>query len=540
MTHFYSLIQMKHIPFLLTLLLFIACTSSNRNSEWLLKQAEAHYEAGRGDSILTYLYKINENKLSEEENRTFHRIKLATVMQNAPEDLKKMNELATYYLQQNDTTHLQTMRGVLYRNYAFNKQYRRADSILQVMRHIYTHQQNTTGIRWYYSMKTHLHQSAGKIDSALHYFDKCMAISKEGKATPYEHYQKAQLWLQAGQYAQAENSLDSAQALALEMKNEKFVYHLSAYYQELYTKQGQYDKALQKLQESRKYMTRKDVASHNMYKAHLFELMHREDSARYYYDVVARSENLFLATEAFYHLSQSALAHGEPEKAYHFHQDATGYIDQVYRAYQSQAKNTAFNELKFQREIDELKINRQQDAILILSLIIVLLTLIATGIIHMQHKKRKETEILQKQTEQENLLLRQAEELSTLRERATALREELIRRMEVFQKLPSLNNKQENTNQAIRISDNEWIEIRNMLDAEYESFTTRLRKKIPTLNIADLNFCCLLKINVSMQDLANIYCINKQSVSRRKQRIKEKIGNDLLQGLTLDEFIQRF
>jgi hypothetical protein len=277
-----------------------------------------------------------------------------------------------------------------------------------------------------------------------------------------------------------------------------------------------------------------------MYKAHLFELMHREDSARYYYDVVARSENLFLATEAFYHLSQSTLAHGELEKAYLFHQDATGYIDQVYRAYQSQAKNTAFNELKFQREIDELKINRQQDAILILSLIIVLLTLIATGIIHMQHKKRKETEILQKQTEQENLLLRQAEELSTLRERATALREELIRRMEVFQKLPSLNDNQENADQAIRISDNEWAEIRNMLDAEYDNFTSRLRKQITTLNTADLNFCCLLKINVSMQDLANIYCINKQSVSRRKQRIKEKISNKLLGGMTLDEFIQRF
>ena len=79
-----------------------------------------------------------------------------------------------------------------------------------------------------------------------------------------------------------------------------------------------------------------------------------------------------------------------------------------------------------------------------------------------------------------------------------------------------------------------------MLDAEYDNFTTRLRKQVTTLNTADLNFCCLLKINVSMQDLANIYCINKQSVSRRKQRIKEKIGNDLLQGLTLDEFIQRF
>ena len=530
---------MKPLSFLLSLLFFIACTPTNRNSEWL-KQAEAQSDAGRTDSILTYLYKINENKLSEEESRTFHRIKLATVMNNAPEAVDKMYELATYYLQQNDTTHLQTMRKVLYRNYAFNKQYHQADSILQVMLHLYTHQQDTTGIRWYYSMKTSLHQDAGKIDSALYYFDKRMAIPHGRKATAYEHYWKAQLWMQANQYAQAESSLDSAKALAIEAKNEELAYHLSGYYQQLYTKQGQYAKALQMLQESRKYMKRKDVASHNLYKAQLFELMHREDSARYYYDVVARSENLFLATEAFYHLSQSALAHGDAEKAYHFHQDATGYIDQVYRAYQSQAKNNAFNQLKYQREIDELKISRQQDTILILSLVLVLLVLIASGIIHMQHKKRKETEALQKQTEQENQLLRQAEELSALREKATVLREELIRKMEVFQKLPSLNDNKENADQAIRISDNEWAEIRNMLDAEYDNFTTRLRKQVTTLNTADLNFCCLLKINVSMQDLANIYCINKQSVSRRKQRIKEKIGNDLLQGLTLDEFIQRF
>ena len=270
---------MKYLSFFLPVLLFIACTSTNRNSEWL-KQAEAHHEAGRTDSILTYLYKINENKLSEEESHTFHRIKLTTIMHNDKEGQDKMYELATYYLQQNDTTHLQTMRSVLYRNYAFNKQFHQADSILQVMLGIYTHQQDTTGIRWYYSMKTNLHQSAGRIDSALYYFDKRMAIPYGRKATAYEHYWKAQLWMQANQYAQAESSLDSAKALAIEAKNEELAYHLSGYYQQLYTKQGQYAKALQMLQESRKYMKRKDVASHNLYKAQLFELMHREDSAR--------------------------------------------------------------------------------------------------------------------------------------------------------------------------------------------------------------------------------------------------------------------
>ena len=189
---------MKHLSFFFIFLFFIACTPTNKNSEWL-KQVEAHYEAQRTDSILTYLYKINENKLSEEESRTFHRIKLATVMHNDPESLEKMHELATYYIQQNDTTHLQAMRSILYRNYAFNKQFHQADSILQVMLGIYTHQQDTTGIRWYYSMKTNLHQSAERIDSALYYFDKRIAITKDKKATAYEHYWKAQLWMQANQ-----------------------------------------------------------------------------------------------------------------------------------------------------------------------------------------------------------------------------------------------------------------------------------------------------------------------------------------------------
>ncbi|MBQ3610349.1 MAG: hypothetical protein IJA03_09975, partial [Bacteroidaceae bacterium] len=63
---------MKSSLFFLALLFFTACTSTHRDSEWL-KQAEAHYDAGKTDSVLTYIYKINENKLNEEELRTFQR-----------------------------------------------------------------------------------------------------------------------------------------------------------------------------------------------------------------------------------------------------------------------------------------------------------------------------------------------------------------------------------------------------------------------------------------------------------------------------------
>ena len=530
---------MKSFLLFLALLLLTACTPTHRDSEWV-RQAEAHYDAGKTDSVLTYIYKINENKLNEEELRTFLRIKFATFIQTESEGFRQMRELADYYQQQKDTTHLQTLRKSLFRDYNFRKKYLQADSILNEIQRTYIHQCDSNGILWTYSMKARLHESGGRIDSALYYIDKRMTSEKILSKRKYHYYQKALLLMKTQAYTKAEALLDSAKTIAQNEKDEDFLYHLSTYYHELYTTQGQYAKALKTIQASRENMKRKDAASHNLYKAQTFELMHREDSARYYYDVVAKSENLFLASEAIYHLSRLAEADDDPEKAYLHHQDATGYIDQVYRAYQSQAKNNAFNELKWQSEIDNLKISRQRYIIIALSLVLALSLLIASGIILFQRKKRKEMEIRQIMVEKENQLLRQAEELSQLREKASTLREELIRKMDVFKKVPSLQEEPVEDRQSISLTKEDWKEIKSLLDSQYDQFTTRLKKAVPELNTSDIQFCCLLKVNISMQDLANIYHINKESVSRRKQRIKAKIGAELLKESTLDEFIQRF
>ena len=54
----------------------------------------------------------------------------------------------------------------------------------------------------------------------------------------------------------------------------------------------------------------------------------------------------------------------------------------------------------------------------------------------------------------------------------------------------------------------------------------------------DINFCCLVKINMNLQSLANIYCISGNSVSRRKLRLKEKLGID--KDESLSKFLSRF
>lgn len=77
-----------------------------------------------------------------------------------------------------------------------------------------------------------------------------------------------------------------------------------------------------------------------------------------------------------------------------------------------------------------------------------------------------------------------------------------------------------------------------MLDSGYDDFTKKLRDHFPTLTEKDINFCCLVKIDMSIQSLADIYCISKNSVSRRKLRLKEKLGIDKDDSLT--KFLNRF
>ena len=41
----------------------------------------------------------------------------------------------------------------------------------------------------------------------------------------------------------------------------------------------------------------------------------------------------------------------------------------------------------------------------------------------------------------------------------------------------------------------------------------------------DIRFCCLVKINVNLQDLSDIYCLSKAAITKKKYRIKkDKLG----------------
>lgn len=102
--------------------------------------------------------------------------------------------------------------------------------------------------------------------------------------------------------------------------------------------------------------------------------------------------------------------------------------------------------------------------------------------------------------------------------------------------LPVLMRRQ-NSQGALHLTDDDWDIIIQNADACFNHFSQRLRHYCPQLTDDDVRFCCLVKMNLPLAQLAEIYHIAKGSISRRKMRLKEKMN---IAGCSFDEFLADF
>lgn len=74
------------------------------------------------------------------------------------------------------------------------------------------------------------------------------------------------------------------------------------------------------------------------------------------------------------------------------------------------------------------------------------------------------------------------------------------------------------------LSDIDWEEIYRLMDQVFNSYVKRLRSSYPLLTEEDIQCCCLIKLQLSTSAIARLYSIAPSSVTKRKQRIKERIN----------------
>ena len=270
------------------------------------------------------------------------------------------------------------------------------------------------------------------------------------------------------------------------------------------------------LKKLRQHMKRTDIPFVNLIEGDIWMQMHQPDSAMKHYQIAADGTNRHLASIAYERMGEWAEKNRDFDQAFEMYHKAMDRKTELASKIFQEKDERAYALLQQENLLNKMKVERQKHLIVTLSLLAFILLMGGGIAIYLYHRK--------------NQTMKQQEELSSLRMKEAMLREELLKRIHVADKLQEDGH--------IQLSDADWKDIRLMLDSTYPDFTRKLQSNFPTLTEKDINFCCLVKINMNLQSLANIYCISGNSVSRRKLRLKEKLGIDKDESLT--KFLSRF
>ena len=519
---------MKKLLYLfLTCLRLVGC----RDNRFYLDQTKAWWRVN-SDSMLYYLQKVDSASLTPEQSLDYQLFRMrASYAYLMSMEKKKLDSIAGLLKHRYPRGHewafdARYMQLVYYYNRLDDKKTAgsMADELKQYLRN------HRDSVHWYgYKYLHKYHQK--ETDSAFHYLDEGAKLGM---------FSEQDVYVLRGDLYQIKQQKDSAAwyyLKALEMNSTTNVFHLSGLVMEMLSDEKEVGKAGELLEKLRKRMKRSDVPYYNLVKGDYWMEMHEPDSAMKHYRIATETGNGFIAVQAYERMGMLAKATQSEKEAFDMYRKAQRVRNDIYLSVGDRQNRQSFEALKIKNQLNELKVERQKHIILILGLSLLLLVLIGTFVFYLFHRKRmaERTRLIQ-----ENVMLKQQEELSNLREQEALLREkdarmreELFKRMHVFEKLSDTEEEKH-----IQFSDTDWKELQLMLDSGYNGFTQKLRARFPMLSEKDINFCCLVKINMSIQNLTDIYCISKNSVSRRKLRLKEKLG--IGEGGTLDEFLKEF
>jgi tetratricopeptide (TPR) repeat protein len=300
---------------------------------------------------------------------------------------------------------------------------------------------------------------------------------------------------------------------------------------------------------------RGEIAVFNLTKARIFMAMNELDSAHVYLRrTIDSSEDNHVAIIAYRYLSDLYEIFENNEDAYYQTLNLRSVFRKQENILNTEILKNQYQKLVLQNEIIELKLAKREREIYLLTILFsIFVVLIILWFIFLKERKKKrlQEQLLRERyfedqarfAEKENQFLRQENELIQLREKASVMRETLFRKMSVSGKIPSLDNAftpVKDSNRRINLDPDDWDELIQTVNDAYSGFVSRLKKEYPDLSVEDIGFCCLLKINVSMQDLADIYCISKAGITKKKTRMKKdkfKIENE---SFNLDHFLSAF
>lgn len=240
-----------------------------------------------------------------------------------------------------------------------------------------------------------------------------------------------------------------------------------------------------------------------------------------------------------------------------FNEEKAVQMANLQTAYELREKN---NELRLkQNEIELLEASAKMESWLRWSLIggVVMLSVLGFLIISRQRLKiRTGKELAAKaeallssaralaQAELENARLREQElmkELEFKNKELTSYTINFIRKNELLEELTDdikkirqeadpqlgrkLNQLHRNVENTLQI-DKDWEDFKKYFENVHSQFFSRLKERYAGLTPTDLKMCALIRLNLSMKEIATIMGISPESVKTSRYRLRKKLGLD--------------
>ena len=504
----------KRLLYVMGIMLLLA--GCHNNNHQYLRRAEEMWGKAKYDSVQYYLVQVDSSALKGEAVYNYYWLRMQSYYVLSSLDTTKADSLLHMLERRYTLGHERAFRTRLLRVlFTFDrlKNYPLADSL--IIRLKPWMETRLDSVSWYSYKFNHKHRM-GDLDSTIYYLhqakrlglltenalDGAIASIYEEKEVPDSaiHY-----------YSLAMDGVWNQHAY-------RHVHHILQLLDEVKDK----DFAWTYLKKLREQMKRKDIPFVNLVEGDIRMQMNQPDSALKYYQTVADGRDKHLAALALDRMGEWMEKKYLDEQAFDYYLKATNTRKDLFNSVFIQEEQYDYALLKQENLQHALKVEQQKRWILLL--VFSASFLLAAGGLAVYYFYRKNRTLKEKE-EMASLRMKEA----ILREKDARLREELLKRIHVWEKLQ--------VDGHIRLSEEDWKDIRLMLDSTYPDFTLRLRSHFPVLTEKDINFCCLVKIHMSLQSLSQIYCISGNSVSRRKLRLKEKLGIDKEDSLT--KFLDR-
>jgi len=86
------------------------------------------------------------------------------------------------------------------------------------------------------------------------------------------------------------------------------------------------------------------------------------------------------------------------------------------------------------------------------------------------------------------------------------------------------------------LTDEDWENFKKAFEEIYPVFFSKLRYKYPTITVSELRLSALIKLKLSIKEIASMLGISPDSVRTSRYRFKKKLG--LMEDETIEEFIE--